>query len=506
MHPALNVVEIQRNIFNFLDPRLTSCHQDDLQDDLDPEVSYRHLSVLARTCRSFSDQALDNLWHTQESLGPLLLCLSEEIVDRSDDEDGFKIYITLKAVPTVEDWARTRKYATRIRRIDRNISLSTRYIVDHESLLKLQTVSHVSGLMLSPQYLDHNALFGFENMWDVAEWLLCMQIFHRSLFTFKMARCHRLHAGGESRVIETFFNALVSQSPDLQCVNIQVPEQSSGKVLSCLSRLSKLRRLQLQGLSSEPLPLTLSENSFGSLHRLSLAGRTTQMIDVIGAIQSKKLEYFSCFFKEDDPEPVLLAVQSKPAWRVSLKDILIGRWALSRGTPVQVLSVRILLSFPNLRRIHGYFLGITLDDVVLKDLARGLPHLEVLSFTAVQSISSSDSHVTLRGLVPFAVHCPQLSVLGFGVPIDGTSIPELPTDSTLGLVGSHGEQSKQQLVFATFGRSTLLDAGAVASFLLALFQRWSLKIKVYPEGGECQWAAVSDLVAQRHASESLSDS
>jgi hypothetical protein len=38
------------------------------------------LARLARTCKAFTEPALDNLWHYQTSLVPLILCLPQDAI------------------------------------------------------------------------------------------------------------------------------------------------------------------------------------------------------------------------------------------------------------------------------------------------------------------------------------------------------------------------------------------------------------------------------------------
>ncbi|KAH7919409.1 hypothetical protein BV22DRAFT_1023044, partial [Leucogyrophana mollusca] len=46
----------------------------------------RGLCVLARTCRAFQEMALDLLWETLNSVGPLVQCLPRDVWKRAESE------------------------------------------------------------------------------------------------------------------------------------------------------------------------------------------------------------------------------------------------------------------------------------------------------------------------------------------------------------------------------------------------------------------------------------
>lgn len=58
-HRCLDIYEILEHIFRLLSSREGGRH-------------LRTLAALARTCKSFSEPALDLLWHSQTSLVPLI--------------------------------------------------------------------------------------------------------------------------------------------------------------------------------------------------------------------------------------------------------------------------------------------------------------------------------------------------------------------------------------------------------------------------------------------------
>ncbi len=74
MHQALYINELLVNIFNFL------CIVDYLNVERRREAN-TSLASLARTCRTFSEPALNCLWHTQTSLRPVLRLFFDSTID-----------------------------------------------------------------------------------------------------------------------------------------------------------------------------------------------------------------------------------------------------------------------------------------------------------------------------------------------------------------------------------------------------------------------------------------
>ncbi|KAJ7730090.1 hypothetical protein DFH07DRAFT_849364 [Mycena maculata] len=75
MHRCWDVAEITRIVFELLGPTHWS-------DAVSPTM--KALTALARTCRGFSDPALDLLWESQLGIVPLLKCLPSHVWDTSD--------------------------------------------------------------------------------------------------------------------------------------------------------------------------------------------------------------------------------------------------------------------------------------------------------------------------------------------------------------------------------------------------------------------------------------
>lgn len=86
MHRTLHILEIIVDVFSLLDKK--------------------SLSVLARTCRSFHEPALDLLWREQESLLPLLKCLPQNQWVEEKTALGTTILVSLDILVCMPDYKR----------------------------------------------------------------------------------------------------------------------------------------------------------------------------------------------------------------------------------------------------------------------------------------------------------------------------------------------------------------------------------------------------------------
>ncbi|KZT21884.1 hypothetical protein NEOLEDRAFT_1244329 [Neolentinus lepideus HHB14362 ss-1] len=105
VHRCLRVSEIFGNMIGYV---------------VEDEARRRTLNALARTCKLYSPQALDELWRTQDSIVPLIKCMPNDLW--TDENSNLKFLRPI--FPT--DWTRFRFYATRIQEleVDDRISIS----------------------------------------------------------------------------------------------------------------------------------------------------------------------------------------------------------------------------------------------------------------------------------------------------------------------------------------------------------------------------------------------
>ncbi|KAH7887428.1 hypothetical protein F5I97DRAFT_1925874 [Phlebopus sp. FC_14] len=212
MHHALIIVEIQRIICGYLDPWVDDHRGDRVE-------SSKSLAALAVTCRAFSDAALDALWCTQESLGPLLLCLPPKLV-RSVRQLGRK-EISLTATPTNDDWTWVATYARRIRNLNlnnigdknRTVDPLFRFMVDTDAFEKLQKMDILATLLPSLQNLGYGLIYP---PWvsRPPEGALCAEFLVRGLREFKIMACGEYL--DQSGLFNEYLGAISTNCPDLQ--------------------------------------------------------------------------------------------------------------------------------------------------------------------------------------------------------------------------------------------------------------------------------------------------
>ncbi|EIW85493.1 hypothetical protein CONPUDRAFT_162679 [Coniophora puteana RWD-64-598 SS2] len=96
MHRALSISEVVHTIASYHSEK-------------------KDLTALARTCREFSEPALDTLWWELDDLTPLLRCLPQDLVSCGETELVRSGVYSLRREFTTADWTIFRKNAARVR-------------------------------------------------------------------------------------------------------------------------------------------------------------------------------------------------------------------------------------------------------------------------------------------------------------------------------------------------------------------------------------------------------
>ncbi|KAJ6577212.1 hypothetical protein B0H19DRAFT_932930 [Mycena capillaripes] len=129
---------------------------------------------------------------------------------------------------------------------------------------------------------------------------------------------------------------------------------------------------------------------------------------------------------------------------------------------ISYATLQPLQKFPNLtifEIIHQYPLDLKLED--LEQLARSWPSLRKLILNN-EPVVSDDCPLTLKALIPFAKHCPELEQLGLFI---NASTADLPSTYEVELPPSYRSKPFAKLRRLSTGVSLIADAGAVALFL-----------------------------------------
>ncbi|KIK14582.1 hypothetical protein PISMIDRAFT_116774, partial [Pisolithus microcarpus 441] len=109
MHHCLSIDEILREIFRCIESRST-------------------LYALARTCRTFSDPAVDRIWETLTAIEPALLknlSSARFVTNRFDSARPVRVHCCLALLHPLNDgdWNTIRRLSSRVRRLHINLRI-----------------------------------------------------------------------------------------------------------------------------------------------------------------------------------------------------------------------------------------------------------------------------------------------------------------------------------------------------------------------------------------------
>ncbi|KAH7929962.1 hypothetical protein BV22DRAFT_93909 [Leucogyrophana mollusca] len=401
MHQCLTVLELLHCIFRYVALKKT-------------------LALLARTCRTFTDPALDVLYCELESLRPLIKCLPRDLWR---EDAGF---LSFQGSMSTESWDIFMGYSRRVR------SLHHRRDLDKSSqLLEMALFNAFSSpptLLLFPNLRKLNA-------WSVDAGFirLCLS---PGLVSFSL--------GGFGRC-EQIVPSLAALCPQLQRVELGVPgaplaydtlvKWAHLKHLSCgeitteafnyLARLPSLKTLDFWLPSAAPTVVG-GQYAFASLHALRIRSNTFSPSALFLPSMSGPLRKFSLHLVANKAAPspdAIREVFESLSSGCTLDTLLQVRLDLNwNGDPplpgVSTLTLDIfkpLFSLRNLRTL-SIISGCTfsLDDDDLECMALAWPQLEVLDLRTVRGWGEHP-RVTLEGLPRLLRHCPSLKTLGLAI-------------------------------------------------------------------------------------------
>jgi hypothetical protein len=240
---------------------------------------------------------------------------------------------------------------------------------------------------------------------------------------------------------------------------------------------------------------------FPSLRCLTISSNFHFMMSLIKAVHASALHSISLTINptlcEQLVRPLIALISSKRGWESSLRTIIIGRPRCRIYIPDDnhqcTFSIEDLLVFSHLHHIILYDLAAPLDNVICKNLATGWPDLVEFSFTHAiiprgitflpggHMMMSRDplppvtATVDLDSLVAFARHCPKLSHLQLGVPLDIAELPVLDNETHTILSSRNTCSTCMRLSVDPEGPSPS-NPEAMATFLAEVFPGREIKI------------------------------
>jgi len=435
MHPCLNVDEILR---------LIAC-------ELVASGAKGTTVTLACCCKSFEEPVLDALWGTQDQLTPLLKCFPRDAWEEGDE--GFvslpAAFILLalnclvrkafKRIPTKVEWAHSRKYARRMRKIMVDASKDS-VTSDTLQVLQLRTVNSpwFSGLrafhckestkafipfipsFLSPKTSEINIGFaGTSPTVAVATLISKIPTICRDLVSAVLCPLPK-----DPVITEAVSEMVLACNRDtLQVFRVDSPlTEEAREVVYQLPRLSSLRAI-IQGPTSLPtvtLPNLTSidvEYDNGLNWLQGFRGATLEKLEsVIFRTEANDIGDFLGAFKS-------------VALTTSIKNTLsqFGFGTSRSWNP----SYSSLLLFNQLEKIEIQFsckggCSSKIDDNIIVSLGQAMPKLEILCLG--RTPCAAPTGITVNGLVALACHCPRLSILRIHFQV--ASLVEAATSAT----------------------------------------------------------------------------
>ncbi|KAJ6504964.1 hypothetical protein C8R45DRAFT_971542 [Mycena sanguinolenta] len=426
MHRCLSVQELLALIFSHLDPRehsgrnSFSWRQPTLQD----------LAVLARTCGTFREPALDRLWRST-TLVNLLRCMPADLWV-IDDEAAWKCNMLARRPTRVEDWNRVLAYAPRIR----NLCCTS---WDCE----LSRIFPVISVCLPDQLLPN-----LQSLY----WWPSDASFHY-IHLFLGSKITSLTFSGSSIPAISLLPTLAQKCPTLKDVSIVSGEKEKHAVsvflrsLKCiesvhvesldhgaLEHLSRLPTLTALRLTTLPFPHSLSPRldpqPFAVLRKLHFGTSdieaVTRFLRSCKGVPLRSLSFYVQSYPTTAESHEFYRALSASILHSSLTDVHfnVGIDSFdgnSSNFRIHRESIRFLVGFTNLVTINiSSPVGIDLDDMTVADLARAWPHLEEM-YISSHSQPRSPPNVTVGCLHSFATWCPRLANLT--ITFDGSSAP-----------------------------------------------------------------------------------
>lgn len=235
---------------------------------------------------------------------------------------------------------------------------------------------------------------------------------------------------------------------------------------------------------------------FPSLRCLTISSNFRFMMSLIKAVHASALHSISLTIAPTSYKQIVRSlialISSKRGWELSLRNITIGRPGPRINIPDDnrecTFSIEDLLVFSHLQHIILYDIAASLNNVLCKNLATGWPDLVEFSFTPRNITFCPDSlllsrnplppvaaTVDLGSLVAFARHCPKLSHLQLGVPLDIAELPVLD-DETRTILSSRTTRSTCMRLSVYPEGPSPSDPKAVATFLAQVFPSREIKI------------------------------
>ncbi|KAJ7475723.1 hypothetical protein FB451DRAFT_1173730 [Mycena latifolia] len=441
----------------------------------------------ARVCKRWSEICLDILWSEVDDLHRLFGVLRplRKLGESPDAPYAFLV------PPDADDWRRFQKYSRRVRRLS--------FRADSGKRLSPTVFEDVARTRTSLNILPNINVLS----WD-APLPLAVMFMHANVKRFVLWLPDELTPPDS---LLPFFRDVASRMPHLTCLDLRtnMPMRNmEDDMIFLLKNLVKLRKVvfprfelttriaetlaQLEDLGcaefqympeqgvgdpadTQVFRPNLKMGAFPSLWDLSL---TVSLSDGIEFMRNSfaptnltALYLDSHLIESAAAVHELLSVLAETCQLLESLGVvtLISSVDLPSEEHITFSTLRPLQNFPNLtifELIHQNPLDLTLED--LDQLARSWPSLRKLILNNEPAVSSH-STLTLKALLPFAKHCPELEQLGLFI---NASTADLPSTYATDFTSLYRSMPFGKLQRLSMGVSLIEDEGAVALFLSQL--------------------------------------
>ncbi|KAH7884433.1 hypothetical protein F5I97DRAFT_1889541 [Phlebopus sp. FC_14] len=417
MHRCLFIDEIVANILECYNCYSDIClHRDD-----QVRSSLQDLYALSRTCRSLNGLAVDALWRTQWSLGPLVKCMNSATVVRRKSPllGAFHITVSLEFPPSPADWKTIAPFAARIRNFVGGSPLRNAFVVPHETLDMLLRTCPTSSLL--PNLTTATNLYVppmFPSSSVPSLWL--DRLLTRRLTVLDL-QLFADDSASESRAVA---NLLVEKCPDLRKIFVYSHEWTS--LPAFIEPISTLNVQEFEfviqhGYQTQSSPTSASTYPFLQLRKLKLQyGVPAQMFEVLRSISAPNLQELDLGISgeltqsgpQSEMDVTLLSdvISVQPSWTSTLHSLSISFGGCAR--PMSLVLAPIL-GLKNLRALDLRYADLVLTDAVVAKMQQAWPLIEAIVVACPWYTRGSESTISLGTLASIALLWPNLKNLRF---------------------------------------------------------------------------------------------
>ncbi|KIJ60562.1 hypothetical protein HYDPIDRAFT_43257 [Hydnomerulius pinastri MD-312] len=489
MHHALSIVEVQRIIFR------AALH-------LGSGGCQSTLATLARTCRAFTESALDILWEVLPSFLPLIQCLPKDLW-KLESLAPWPVYLSFHRPMQAEDWEIFFKYSCRVRCINALYGPGDPECTEdvlsslclHPELRPL--IPQLRKLTWSIRGNPHNTLLYRLLVPSITSLTICDTDFYAdwlsppeadvlssiatscpSLQVLRIRSAYKHADALNQKCSQTLSTAVLS----LRFLHTLVCTALDEDTVIHLSRLPTLSKLSLTlpaTVSLDKLRPHLRAPAFGRLRSLTVYHDAETLSVLTSFLEAMQLSLASVklYLGEGptigDIEQVFAALTTACAPRSLTKVILGSRRSHVNGMSgphaITLDTLQPLLAF---ERMENFTLDVPclvgLDDAAIQALATHWPRLSnlILNPTYKWNPRHDATRVTPHGLAELATRCPKLCKLA--ISVDFASIDVEPPAEPLPSLCNTAKNTKLTYL-NLLNTPRIAHPLSVANFLLDVF-------------------------------------